>query len=184
MQCVVFVFGHICHCRQAGWTSTWVRSCQVWLRRSSGRTTPPSLYNSSSKSSQPVSHKHSLCYKEVEQSYINDLKCWFICDSSWTSTRSFITVALYHSGSHHCLITWLLVSWSPVIIFLFLFSVWNFLDSKSWWCKQAFQAMAHLQYDFSGCYWPTTIESQSAGGCVYCVSVVWTPARINEANVV
>ena len=52
------------HCRPAWWTSTSVPWCRVWVRRSSGRITPPSSCSSSSKSSQTVIHTFTTLWNK------------------------------------------------------------------------------------------------------------------------
>lgn len=55
----------VSHCRLVCWTNIWVLSCRVWLLRSSGRTTPPSLCSSSSKYLPTVRRRKSLSHEAV-----------------------------------------------------------------------------------------------------------------------
>lgn len=62
--------------------------------------------------------------------YTRLIKHWLIL-GCWCLSSSFIAVTLYQSVSYHCLITWLLLPWSPMIKHtatlwtLFIFSLFD-----------------------------------------------------------
>lgn len=62
--------------------------------------------------------------------YTRHIKHWLVL-SRWYLSSSFIAVTLYQSVSYHCLITWLLLPWSPMIkhaatlLTLFIFSLFD-----------------------------------------------------------
>lgn len=115
MACVdlcVFFLVPVSRCRPAFWTNTWVLWCPVWLRKSSGHTTPPSLCSSNLRSSQTVSHTcslhcNSLNWFKCSAPHMSILKRWLVFLGCWFRGVNNVTCHQFSSLCHrvqwkHC----------------------------------------------------------------------------------